>query len=166
MGVAYTHMAAMSGNLQQVRRVKREGSLTNTITQEPEAKKPKTSLGSSNGMEEDGLRGEGGATEDSLTSKDYYFDSYSHFGERSRDFLPSSRKSSMLIGIHEEMLKDEVRTLTYRNAMYHNRHLFKGKIVLDVGCGTGILSMFAVRAGAKHVYGVGSLATMINNNLK
>lgn len=52
------------------------------------------------------------------------------------------------------MLKDQVRTLTYRNAMYHNKHLFKGKIVLDVGCGTGILSMFAARAGAKHVYGV------------
>ena len=53
------------------------------------------------------------------------------------------------------MLKDEVRTLTYRNAMYHNKHLFRDKIFLDVGCGTGILSMFAVKAGAKHVYGVG-----------
>ena len=42
-----------------------------------------------------------------MTSKDYYFDSYAHFG------------------IHEEMLKDEVRTLTYRNSMYHNKHLFK-----------------------------------------
>lgn len=30
--------------------------------------------------------------------------------------------------IFQEMLKDEVRTLTYRNAMYHNRHLFKGKV--------------------------------------
>ena len=60
----------------------------------------------------------------------------------------------MSTGIHEEMLKDEVRTLTYRNAIYHNKHLVKDKVVLDVGCGTGILSMFAARAGAKHVIGV------------
>merc|ERR1712119_273777 len=71
-----------------------------------------------------------------MTSKDYYFDSYAHFG------------------IHEEMLKDEVRTLTYRNSIWHNKHLFKGKVVLDVGCGTGILSMFAAKAGAKMVIGV------------
>uniref|UniRef100_A0A8B9KBV7 Protein arginine methyltransferase 8 n=1 Tax=Astyanax mexicanus TaxID=7994 RepID=A0A8B9KBV7_ASTMX len=71
-----------------------------------------------------------------MTSRDYYFDSYAHFG------------------IHEEMLKDEVRTLTYRNSMYHNKHVFKDKIVLDVGSGTGILSMFAAKAGAKHVYGL------------
>lgn len=56
--------------------------------------------------------------------------------------------------VNQEMLKDEVRTLTYRNSMYHNKHLFKDKIVLDVGSGTGILSMFAAKAGAKHVYGV------------
>jgi len=73
---------------------------------------------------------------DEMTSKDYYFDSYAHFG------------------IHEEMLKDEVRTLTYRNSMINNKHLFKDKIVLDIGCGTGILSMFAKKAGAKHVYGI------------
>merc|ERR1712050_353071 len=71
-----------------------------------------------------------------MTAKDYYFDSYAHFA------------------IHEEMLKDEVRTLTYRDAMLKNEHLFKDKIVLDVGCGTGILSMFASKAGAKQVYGV------------
>ncbi|XP_031620309.1 protein arginine N-methyltransferase 1 isoform X1 [Contarinia nasturtii] len=82
------------------------------------------------------LKKENGMSPDEMTSRDYYFDSYAHFG------------------IHEEMLKDEVRTLTYRNAMYHNKHLFKGKTVLDIGCGTGILSMFAAKAGASKVYAV------------
>ncbi|XP_071954725.1 protein arginine N-methyltransferase 1-B-like [Antedon mediterranea] len=81
-------------------------------------------------------KGSDEATVDSMTSKDYYFDSYAHFG------------------IHEEMLKDEVRTLTYKNSMYHNKHLFRGKTVLDVGCGTGILCMFAAKAGAKQVIGI------------
>ncbi|KAA8523223.1 hypothetical protein F0562_009646 [Nyssa sinensis] len=70
------------------------------------------------------------------TSADYYFDSYSHFG------------------IHEEMLKDAVRTKTYQNVIYKNSFLFKDKIVLDVGAGTGILSLFCAKAGAKHVYAV------------
>ena len=32
--------------------------------------------------------------------------------------------------------------------------LLDGKIVLDIGCGTGILSMFAAKGGAKHVIGI------------
>lgn len=38
--------------------------------------------------------------------------------------------------------------------MYYNKHLFKGKTVLDVGSGTGILCMFAAKAGAARVIGV------------
>jgi len=67
---------------------------------------------------------------------DYYFDSYNHYG------------------IHESMLKDQHRTKSYMDAMYRNPHLFKNKVVLDVGAGTGILSMFAATAGARKVYAV------------
>ena len=47
-----------------------------------------------------------------------------------------------------------MRTRSYMNSIIQNPHLFKGKVVLDVGCGTGILCMFAAKAGAKRVIGV------------
>ena len=52
------------------------------------------------------------------------------------------------------MLKDSIRTDAYRDFIYDNKHLFKGKVVLDVGCGTGILSMFCAKAGARMVIAV------------
>ena len=52
------------------------------------------------------------------------------------------------------MLRDTTRTSSYQNAFLHNPDFFKDKVVLDVGCGTGILSIFAVKAGAKKVYAV------------
>merc|ERR1712000_335936 len=56
--------------------------------------------------------------------------------------------------IHETMLKDAVRTDAYRDFIYNNKQLFKDKVVLDIGCGTGILSMFCAKAGAKQVIAV------------
>ena len=64
----------------------------------------------------------------------YYFNSYAHFG------------------IHEDMISDVARTSAYQRAIMNNATNFEGKIVLDVGAGSGILSMFAAKAGAKHVY--------------
>jgi protein arginine N-methyltransferase 1 len=66
----------------------------------------------------------------------YYFDSYSQ------------------IHIHYEMLSDYIRTEAYQKAILDNKHLFKDKVVMDIGCGTGILSMFACSAGAKKVYAI------------
>ncbi|XP_038222325.1 protein arginine N-methyltransferase 1 [Zerene cesonia] len=69
-----------------------------------------------------------------LESDEGYFSSYAHFG------------------IHYEMLSDKVRTESYRDAILNNKDTFRDKVVLDLGCGTGILSMFAATAGAKKVY--------------
>jgi histone-arginine methyltransferase CARM1 len=46
------------------------------------------------------------------------------------------------------MLMDEIRTSTYKNAIINNSIDFNGKIVMDVGAGSGILSIFAAMAGA------------------
>ncbi|KAK4101349.1 S-adenosyl-L-methionine-dependent methyltransferase [Parathielavia hyrcaniae] len=72
----------------------------------------------------------------------YYFESYDH------------------TDIHETMIKDEVRTNAYRDFIYANKPLFAGKVVLDIGCGTGILSMFCARAGAARVLAVDNSAIL------
>uniref|UniRef100_V5HDN6 type I protein arginine methyltransferase n=1 Tax=Ixodes ricinus TaxID=34613 RepID=V5HDN6_IXORI len=66
-----------------------------------------------------------------------YFESYAHHG------------------IHQEMLQDAPRTEAYRKALEANAETsIKGRVVLDVGCGTAILAMFAARCGASRVIGV------------
>ncbi|KAF6161663.1 hypothetical protein GIB67_021738 [Kingdonia uniflora] len=57
--------------------------------------------------------------------------------------------------LHQQnMLQDYVRTGTYYAAVIENRVDFFDRVVVDVGAGSGILSLFAVQAGAKHVYAV------------
>nr|CRX79081.1 hypothetical protein ls5930a1_00124 [Leucosporidium scottii] len=60
--------------------------------------------------------------------------------------------------IHEIMLKDKIRTNAYRDFILSNPAIFKDAVVLDVGCGSGILSMFAAQSGAKKVYAVDASA--------
>lgn len=87
-------------------------------------------------IDEEYKRQMSGLISDKDPNHDYYFGSYSSFY------------------IHEEMLKDRERTLAYKNAISRNHEDFKGKIVMDIGAGTGILSIFAARAGAAHVYAI------------
>jgi histone-arginine methyltransferase CARM1 len=47
-----------------------------------------------------------------------------------------------------------MRTSTYQSAMLLNTVDFTNKVIIDVGAGSGILSFFAVQAGAKRVYAV------------
>ncbi|KAK9691465.1 hypothetical protein RND81_09G198500 [Saponaria officinalis] len=95
-----------------------------------------------------GGEGEGGAAPaPPCTEFDVaYFHSYAH------------------LGIHEEMIKDHVRTDTYRNAIFSHRDLIAGKVVVDVGCGTGILSIFCAQAGAKRVYAVDASGIAVQAN--
>lgn len=74
----------------------------------------------------------------SVTSQDIFDDPFVHYT------------------IHGDWLKDSRVIRTYRQAILDSRYLFRGKIVLDVNCGIGLLSMFAIRAGAKHVYAIDS----------
>mmetsp|Transcript_19415 Transcript_19415/g.74541 ORF Transcript_19415/g.74541 Transcript_19415/m.74541 type:complete len:338 (-) Transcript_19415:77-1090(-) len=68
--------------------------------------------------------------------KEGYFDCYTH------------------IGIHEDMLADKSRTGTYRQALMQSQSFLKEAVVMDVGMGTGVLSLFASQAGARLVIGV------------
>jgi len=52
------------------------------------------------------------------------------------------------------MIKDRTRCNAYRDAILQNVADFKDKVILDVGCGTGILSIFCAEAGAKKVYAI------------
>lgn len=47
--------------------------------------------------------------------------------------------------LHLEMLSDKPRTETYRQVILNNSAALKGKVVMDLGCGTGVISLFCAR---------------------
>ncbi|XP_055911281.1 protein arginine N-methyltransferase 1-like [Eupeodes corollae] len=77
-----------------------------------------------------------GPSVEHMTSKDFQIDSYAH------------------LDVFSHLIKDTVRTNSFREVIYRNKHLFKDKIVLEVGCGIGLLSLFAAKAGAAKVIAV------------
>lgn len=105
-------------------------ALLKELTQEPSQSLKEAAVSTSS-------KGSGKAKEDKH-GDNYYFDGYGH------------------LSIHEVMLRDRPRTTTYQASLMKNMAFIKDKVVLDVGCGTGILSMFAAQAGARRVIGVDS----------
>uniref|UniRef100_A0A8C7L4U2 Histone-arginine methyltransferase CARM1 n=1 Tax=Oncorhynchus kisutch TaxID=8019 RepID=A0A8C7L4U2_ONCKI len=68
--------------------------------------------------------------------------------------VPSNPTFYGYLSQQQNMMQDYVRTGTYQRAILQNHGDFKDKVVLDVGCGSGILSFFAAQAGARKVYAV------------
>ncbi|XP_025423173.1 protein arginine N-methyltransferase 1-like [Sipha flava] len=66
------------------------------------------------------------------------------------------------VDIHYEMLKDKVRTESYSSAILLNASSFNGKTVLDLGTGSGILSMFMAKAQAVKVLAVDEADILYN----
>ena len=60
--------------------------------------------------------------------------------------------SAQLFDFHHSMLVDEVRTTSFLRAIA--QQVQPGDIVVDIGAGTGVLSLFAVLAGASRVYAI------------
>ena len=65
---------------------------------------------------------------------------------------PNYRMSYRDVAMHKVMLQDVVRTDAYEKSI--SEIVRPEHSVLDFGCGTGILAMFAARAGARKVIAV------------
>lgn len=66
--------------------------------------------------------------------------------------LKSSRRGFASASIHIKMLNDRARTASYLDAIAEV--VKPGDVVVDLGTGTGVLSVAAARAGARHVYAI------------
>lgn len=54
----------------------------------------------------------------------------------------------------KQMLADHNRMAAYHSAILGNQDVFKDKVVMDVGTGSGILAVWAAQAGARKVYAI------------
>ncbi|GAB1295250.1 Protein arginine N-methyltransferase 2 [Apodemus speciosus] len=72
-----------------------------------------------------------------------------HLGKQLEDYDPEDTwqdeeyfDSYGTLKLHLEMLADQPRTTKYHSVILQNKESLKDKVILDVGCGTGIISLF------------------------
>ncbi|KAF8387842.1 hypothetical protein HHK36_026503 [Tetracentron sinense] len=82
----------------------------------------------------------------------HYYGQLLHQQNMLQDFVRTGSKSKLTV-LPENILHC-LASGTYYAAIIENCADFSGKVVVDVGAGSGILSLFAAQAGAKHVYAV------------
>ena len=86
-------------------------------------------------------------------SLETYLDVIEHRMSNEKDQSPPPyRMSYRDVAMHKVMLQDVVRTDAYQQSI--NNVVNSEQSVLDFGCGTGVLSMFAAQAGANKVIAV------------
>jgi type I protein arginine methyltransferase len=61
----------------------------------------------------------------------------------------------------KQMLADHNRMAAYHSAILGNPDVFKDKVVMDIGTGSGILAIWAAQAGARKVYASESYVMVI-----
>jgi len=132
------------------------------VAYKPEEKHDSISFASSHGQVgyipgnyiiiEDGLE-QGGRDQkaDGVASGDENDDDATEVDEQDESYFHEYGNS---VTVHYLMLADKVRTLSYKNAIHDYKDRIRGKVVMDVGAGTGILSIFAAKVGASKVYAV------------
>ena len=54
----------------------------------------------------------------------------------------------------KQMLADHNRMAAYHSAILGNQDVFRDKVVMDIGTGSGILAVWAAQAGARKVYAI------------
>ena len=65
------------------------------------------------------------------------------------DLFPLSAESSMYLSFHQSLIADRRRLLTFCKAI--KQVVQPGDVVMDIGVGTGVLSLAAIQAGASKV---------------
>ena len=69
------------------------------------------------------------------------------------------------VDVHEAMITDAPRMKAYAQAVLDNVERIRGRVVVDVGCGTSVLSLMCARAGARKVTASHSIMFLININI-